>query len=100
MHSWPHAPAHWNFDEGIYMVTAATHYRYPFFATPEQKDVLLQTLFDTATEFGWKLPAWAVLANHYHFIARSPATAVTLPVMVRKLHGVSARALNRLEGIS
>jgi putative transposase len=51
-------------------------------------------LFEVSRETGWLLQAWAVLPNHYHFIAQSPQKAETLRPLVRKLHARTAKALN------
>ncbi len=98
--NWPHAPVHWTFDAGIYMVTAGTHQKALLFDTPAKLDQLQQCLLDTAAEFGWRLEAWAVMANHYHVVARSPADPATLAEWIRKLHACSARELNRVDEVS
>ena len=63
------------------------------------KDWFQDTLFSIAKEFGWKLEAWAILSNHYHFIGHSPPTvegaAKSLGLMVRKLHSLATKELNR-----
>src|SRR4051794_39877122 len=69
--NWPHAPKHWLFEAGIYMVTAGTYQKSPHLNCPERLDFFLESLFQYAQEFGWSLRAWAVLANHYHFLASS-----------------------------
>ena len=69
------------------MVTAGTLDKEHFFHTPERLDLLQDLLFSVAREFGWMLQAWAVLKNHYHFVANSPGEdATTLPRMISKLH--------------
>ncbi len=55
-------------------------------------------LLDYALEFGWELHAWAVLSNHYHFLASSPEKPETLRRMISKLHTMSARDLNVQDG--
>ena len=92
--SWPHGPAHWVFEPGLYMVTAGTYRKLPHLSSPERLDFFQQTLFLYATEFAWDLRAWAVLANHYHFIAAS-SDPVSLPKFLGKLHGQTAKQLNR-----
>jgi putative transposase len=52
-------------------------------------------LFACAAEFGWMLQAWAVLSNHYHFIASSPEDPTTLARLISKLHTLTARTLNQ-----
>ncbi len=70
--AWHHAPVHWLEEQGIYMVTAGTLQKKPFFRTPNRLDLLQERLFTYAQEFGWQLQAWAVFSNHYHFVAASP----------------------------
>ena len=94
---WPHAPVHWAFDAGSYMITAGTHQKSLLFDSPAKLDLLQTVLFETAAEFHWSLEAWAVLANHYHVVARSPEDPATLSAWMRKLHACSARELNRLD---
>jgi len=76
--NWPHGPAHWLFEPGLYMITTGTYKRLPHLSSPERLDFFQDSLFRYASEFGWNLRAWAVLSNHYHFIAASPADAATL----------------------
>jgi len=60
------------------MITTGTYKRLPHLSSPERLDFFQDSLFRYASEFGWNLRAWAVLSNHYHFIAASPADAATL----------------------
>ncbi len=76
------------------MVTAGTLNKVHHLNTPERLDFALMSLFDCASEFGWLLQAWAVLSNHYHFVAESPEDPETLPKMLGKLHAAIARELN------
>ncbi|MDO8413533.1 MAG: hypothetical protein Q7S51_07080 [Gallionellaceae bacterium] len=92
---WPHAPAHWLFEPGIYMVTAGTYQKLPHLDSPQRRDYFLETLFACAAEFSWSLQAWAVLTNHYHFIAASPEDSGTLRRLISKLHMITAKQLNR-----
>ena len=57
------------------MVTGATYLKAPHFRTAERLDVLQRGLLKLAADTGWRLEAWAVFANHYHFIGHSPDTA-------------------------
>ncbi|MHB1238109.1 MAG: transposase [Gallionella sp.] len=76
------------------MVTAGTYQKLPRWNTPERRDFLLDALFVRAAEFGWQLQAWAVLPNHYHFIAASPEDPSTLRRFLAKLHMTTAKQLN------
>ncbi|MGC3992302.1 MAG: transposase [Chthoniobacteraceae bacterium] len=95
--NWPHAPAHWQFEPGVYMVTAGTYRKVPVLNCPERLDFFQETMFELAREFEWSLQAWAILSNHYHFIAGSPADPATLRKMIGKLHMKTAQELNRLD---
>lgn len=95
----PHAPPHWLFGQGIYMVTAGTYRKLPHWNTPERRDFFLDALFARAAEFGWQMQAWAVLSNHYHFIAASPDDPGTLRRFLAKLHMTTAKQLNEWDGI-
>ena len=94
---WPHAPLHRLTTDGVYMVTAATLHKEHFFCTPEKLALLENNLLSLAREYHWQLEAWAVFANHYHFVARSESAARELNRMVMRLHSDTARDLNRLD---
>jgi putative transposase len=97
MTSWPHAPVHWLFTPGRYMVTAATCEKQHFFDTATRRDALMGGLFTVAAEFAWQLHAWAIFANHYHFVAQSPENPESLTAMLAKLHANTARELNKVD---
>jgi len=80
------------------MVTASTYNRQLFLHTPERLTLVLDTLFELALEMGWLLQAWAVLPNHYHFIAQSPQDGETLRPLIKKLHGRTSHQLNQEDG--
>jgi putative transposase len=95
---WPHAPLHRLSARGTYFVTASTYQKKPYFAEPACLDVLHRGLLKVSDEFGWRLEAWAVFSNHYHFVAHSPEEgASSLPKMLGKLHGKTSRWLNHLD---
>ena len=94
MSPWPHAPTHWLFTPGLYMVTAGTCEKRHFFDTPARRDLLMSRLLEVAAEFEWQLHAWSVFSNHYHFVALSPASPATLRAFLSKLHANTARELN------
>ena len=57
--------------------------------------MLQNALLTIAAKYEWRLQAWAILPNHYHFIAAAPADAETLTPLNRELHSRTAVALNR-----
>lgn len=90
---WPHGPTHWLFEPGIYIVTASTYQKLRHLNSTERLDFFLESLFDCANEFDWNLRAWAVLPNHYHFIAASSQPG-TLRKFLGKLHMQTSKHLN------
>ena len=96
---WPHAPVHRIAENAVYFVTAATLHKQHFFHAPEQRDLLEHRLLSLAREYGWQLEAWAVFANHYHFVGRGNPAARNLGECLHDLHGVTARELNRLDRV-
>ena len=97
---WPHAPVHRLDADGVFMVTGATMYKQHFFKTPAALTLLEQHLLALAKQYQWQLEAWAVFANHYHFIARSLPDAQDMGRMLTQFHSDTARELNALERFS
>lgn len=98
MPDWPHAPLHRIHEHGTYMVTASTYQKRKLFDSDERLRLLHDDLLEIAREYEWKLEAWAVLANHYHVVAHSPDAPDTLRRVVSKLHTLTARAINQIDG--
>ncbi|MBC8373675.1 MAG: transposase [Planctomycetes bacterium] len=98
MPDWPHAPVHRLSETGAYMVTAGTYQKVHHLWDVQRLDLVLNTLMATASEFGWLLQAWAVMSNHYHFLAMAPPEPESLRDFVRKLHAQTGRRLNELDG--
>jgi putative transposase len=96
---WPHAPAHRLADCAVYFVTAGTLHKRHYFDTPIKRDLLERLLLSLAKESGWQLEAWAVFANHYHIVARGDPNSADLGAFLHRLHGVSSRDLNELDGV-
>jgi putative transposase len=99
--AWPHAPAHRLGEAGVYMVTAGTYRKIQHFNTPQRLDVLQRGLLAVCQTNGWQLEAWAVFANHYHFIGISPRDQDDASSLTRTLGGLHAKTaawVNRLDG--
>ena len=79
------------------MVTAATCRRLPLFRAAKRLTFLCETLLDLAARYGWKLEAWAVFPNHYHFVATTEVKAATLKRFIGHLHAVTAKEINGLD---
>jgi putative transposase len=95
--AWPHAPTHCLGDAGTFIVTAATYQKAHHFRGSHRLAVVQRGLLKLTAEYDWKLEAWAIFSNHYHFIAHSPAAADTLPEMLATLHKKLASWVNKLD---
>jgi putative transposase len=96
--SWPHAPTHHLSESGTFFVTAGTYQKEHYFHAPKRLDVLHRGLLKLAEKYGWRLEAWAVFSNHYHFVAHSPdSSAKNLSLMLGQLHEKTAKWINKLD---
>ena len=96
---WAHSPSHCFVPEATYIVTAGTYQKKRFFDSPERLTMVLSTLMQQANRFDWSLQAWAVLSNHYHFVAQAPEDARSLKRMIQAVHSVTARAANEHDDV-
>jgi len=99
-HEWSHAPTHQFVPGASYFVTAGTYKKAPIFDSTAKRDFLLQLLFAESQRCQWRLEAWAVMANHYHFVALAPQNAASLTGMPRTIHAKSAVWVNKEDGTS
>jgi hypothetical protein len=67
---WPHAPVHRLSEHGIYIVTAGTLHKERLLNSPAKLDLVERRLLSLSKQHNWQLEAWAVMINHYHFVAR------------------------------
>ena len=97
---WPHAPEHRLQEKGAYYVTAGTYQKQHYFRDPARLDVLQRGLLQLAHKHNWRLEAWAIFSNHYHFVAHAPVTsddASSLRTMLSLLHEKTAKWINKLD---
>ena len=94
---WPHAPVH-RLPEfgGTFIVTTGTYQKQHLLHSPQHLDWVQEALFAEAQTYGWHLQAWAVLINHYHFVAWTESPR-TLPDLLKRFHSATALRLNRLD---
>jgi putative transposase len=79
------------------MITAGTYQKLPVFQSASSLTSLTNLLLELAENRGWRLQAWAIFPNHYHFIGESEK-AENLRDLIRELHSRSAANLNREDG--
>jgi putative transposase len=98
---WHHAPEHRLGERGAFMVTGGTLHKVPMLTTPDRLSMFQELLFRLANRLGWRLQAWAIMNNHYHWVGLSPerdADARSLRMLIARLHEISAKRLNREDG--
>ena len=98
MPDWPHSPVHRLDEKGTYFVTGATYLKEKFFRSPERLRLVHDALLKLAADYAWNLQAWAVMANHYHFVGISPDDAKSLRPFLSQLHMTTAKEVNRMDG--
>ena len=79
----------------MYCVTGATYLKQPMFRGALRLEYLSDTLLDVCEKHQWKLQAWAVFPNHYHFVALSPSATTTLTLLSKEFHSLTAIQANR-----
>ncbi len=81
-------------------MTASTYQKEHHFRGADRLAVLHRGLLKVTQDFDWRLEAWAVFSNHYHFIGHSPenaADAANLSQMLGVLHTKTSGWVNRLD---
>jgi putative transposase len=81
------------------MVTAGTWRKQAIFRDGAPLRMLHDALLVVADKHSWRLEAWAVFPNHYHFVAVAPEDPGTLRPFLRELHSRTAIAINRHDSV-
>jgi len=95
--AFPHNPPHLFCPNAVYLVTGGVMRKWYLLDTNQKKKHFFYTLVERAGMLGWELEAWAVLPNHYHFVARAPEEAVSLKSLIQAVHSISSKYLNWLD---
>lgn len=59
-------------NQGAYHVYNRAELGQPIFETDAAKQVFLETILRTTQRFGWELPAYAIMTNHFHLVVTTP----------------------------
>ncbi|MBL8079537.1 MAG: transposase [Anaerolineales bacterium] len=89
-----HTPPHWFVSNAIYIVTGSVIDKKPLLDSDAKLGHFCETLIERSKILNWSLEAWAVMSNHYHFIARSPEDALSLKSLIQGVHSISAKFVN------
>lgn len=95
-----HNPPHYFVPNAMYIVTGAILHNQHLLHDDSRKFLVFEILLERASHWKWELEAWAILENHYHFIARAPEDPLTLETLIRQIHSKSAVELNKLDKTS
>ena len=96
---WPHAPTHRLTAAGTFFVSASTYLKAHHFRGANRLCVLHRGLLTVARDHGWRLEAWAVFSNHYHFVGQSPESGANLSEAIKRLHSKTSVLLNKMDGV-
>jgi putative transposase len=77
------------------MVTGAILHNQHLLSENKRKEFVLKTLLERAKLLNWNLQAWAILENHYHFVAQAPENAITLKKLIQQMHSITAIQINK-----
>ena len=92
---WVHGPTHLFKPGAAYIVTAGSYQKLSYWNTPAKRNHFLEEFFRLAQQYQWSIEAWALMDNHYHFVAQAPDDSNTLTSMIRDLHAKTALWLNQ-----
>jgi len=97
MTQWHHAPVHHTKATGAYMITGSTHGKAHYFSSPASLDMLQSVLLQLIQDYGLKIRAWSLFANHYHLILLTFQDSSPLNSFINHFHSMSSRKLNTLD---
>jgi putative transposase len=87
-------------EGGSYVITAVTYRKAPLFRSPASLSFVCEAIKNSAAQFNWRLHAWAVFPNHYHFIADYPPSPAVkyLRMMIQQIQSLTARHVHHVGG--
>ncbi|MFQ5771609.1 MAG: transposase, partial [bacterium] len=81
-----HHPHHVYLDNTIYFLTARTYNKKHYLNTDSKKQLLLNKIRQTLTDFDFKFYAWVILNNHYQ-IEFKTRRDIDLSEIMNKVNG-------------
>jgi putative transposase len=89
-------PPHIYEDNACYFISASIVHRQRLLDTDAKRVLVRDVLKEAIKEYGIRLYAWVILADHYHLLLKTSDVA---PVyrFIKRLHGDSAIQLNKLD---
>jgi putative transposase len=92
-------PPHIYEDNACYFLTASILHRQWLLDTDFKRELVRGVLKEAIMQYGIRLYAWVILANHYHLLLKTSDIA-PIYKFIKRLHGESAIRLNKLDDTS
>lgn len=92
-----HAPPHPFRCAGYYFITAANYEHAHIMSTPERRTEFEGRLALALKEINAQVEGWAILSNHYHFLA-GVESLDHVSAMLKQLHGSTSYEWNKADG--
>jgi putative transposase len=90
-------PPHIYVDNTCYFITASTMHCQRMLDTGDRRELVQNVLKEAIQQYGIRLYAWVILANHYHLLLKTGDVAPVYK-FIKRLHGDSAIQLNKHDG--
>jgi putative transposase len=89
-------PPHIYEPDAIYFLTACTVHHRRTLDRDDKRVLVRDVLQEAVSQYGTKLHAWVILADHYHLLLET-SQAAPIFKFIKRLHGDSAIRLNKLD---
>ena len=86
-------PLRLEFGGAVYHLTSRGNARQKIFFSDTDRELLLETLAQVVSRYGWICHAYCLMANHYHLLVETPKA--NLSIGMRQLNGVYTQSFNR-----
>ncbi|RLG27668.1 hypothetical protein DRN98_10575 [Methanosarcinales archaeon] len=91
-----HHPKHYYLNDTVYFITSHVYKKNQYLNAESSKKILYQILCQTLKEFNYKLYAWVILDDHFHFEFKTRIGDDLIKVM-KRIHGKCSYQLNNME---
>jgi REP element-mobilizing transposase RayT len=85
-------------ENGLYHVTARGNRRCDIYRDGADKKYFLGLTANVVERFGWLLPAYCLMTNHYHLVVRTPLANISCGM--QRLNSMHAQWCNWRHGYS
>lgn len=86
-------PLRLEFAGAVYHLTSRGNARQKIFFSDTDRELLLATLAQVVSRYGWVCHAYCLMANHYHLLVETPKG--NLSIGMRQLNGIYTQRFNR-----